>query len=132
MRWSRLKKLVEEIWVDNLDLVIHCSAYRSSNGEIGRYWIKQDSEVIWSVPDNIDQAVASGVNDGAASDITILLREYLDTPRDELLTRNFPRDRWGIIDIMRAADRRIGKQRLLVLKSAGLCDAAQRIVELRL
>ncbi|MCV5696772.1 hypothetical protein OFN29_31400, partial [Escherichia coli] len=44
--------------------------------------------------------------------ISDLLREYIDTPKAELLTKQFTSDKWGLVNILRAADRRIGMRRL--------------------
>jgi hypothetical protein len=43
-----------------------------------------------------------------------LLREYIDTPTDGLLEKEFVNDRWGLTNILKAADRglsRIGTKR---------------------
>lgn len=65
------------------------------------------------------------------SDISDLIREYIDTPVSELMTRWFDNDRWGLTDILRAADRRIGKRRLEQLKETASTDAT-RVVTARI
>ena len=38
-----------------------------------------------------------------------LIREYLDTPRDQILIKEFENDKYGLIDILRKYDKRISK-----------------------
>ena len=45
-------------------------------------------------------------------DLNEILRAYLDTPREELLKKQFPRDCFGMTNILKAADRRVGVDRL--------------------
>ena len=42
------------------------------------------------------------------SDISNLIREYIDTPVSEIVYKHFENDYWGLANILRAADRRIG------------------------
>lgn len=129
MRWSRLKKLLEEIIDAEIDLDIHCSAYRGEGGlQIGRYWIVLDGETIFDEPKNISRQLKDNRGNTTASTLTVLLREYLDTPKDELLSRLFPADTYGLIDIIRAADRRIGKRRLLELFKTSGSSAVRAVI----
>lgn len=63
--------------------------------------------------------------------ISNLIREYIDTPVSDILTRRFENDYWGLTDIFRAADKRIGKRRLEILRDSIKNQAAQKILELR-
>ena len=67
-----------------------------------------------------------------ASYISNLIREYIDTPVADILTRRFENDYWGVTDIFRAADKRIGQRRLEVLCGSIKNQAAQKILELRI
>ncbi len=77
-------------------------------------WVTLAKEIVWYYPrdvrrDGPDTDVLSDwphAND--ISDVSDLLREYVDTPREQLLEREFANDRWGLADVLRAADRRIG------------------------
>jgi len=60
-----------------------------------------------------------------------LIREYIDTPKDEILSKVFENDYWGLINILRAADRRIGGRRLDWLKKKTHNIAANKIIEAR-
>ena len=55
-----------------------------------------------------------------------MLREYIDTPSSELMTKKFEGDHWGLTDILRAADRRIGRRRLAELAEVVSNPAAQK------
>ena len=50
------------------------------------------------------------------SDISELLRECIDTPNEDVFSKHFENDYWGIINILKAADRRFDKKRLEILK----------------
>ena len=45
--------------------------------------------------------------------ISDLIREYIDTSKHLLVQKQFAKDRWGLTDIFKAADRRLGRNRLL-------------------
>lgn len=132
MRWSRLKKLLEDILDPDLDLKIHCSAYRGEDGPaIGRYWIILNGQIIFDEPKQISRQLAQGLENTTATQITGLLRTYLDTPKEDLLSNEFPGDLYGLIDILRAADRRIGKRRVLELMQRGSSAAVCAVIQVR-
>ena len=66
------------------------------------------------------------------SDISKLIREYIDTPKPEIFDKHFENDYWGLADILKAADRRNGTRRLQRLKHKTNNTAANKIIELRL
>lgn len=134
MRFSQLKKLLKEIVFDpELGLDIRCTTYRIENGaEIGRYWIVLNKETIWSYPARIEDQIALKQSNPDIREITVLLRGYLDTPKDQLLSAEFPQDRFGLIELLRAADRRIGKRRLVELKASSISSAALLLIKQRL
>ena len=61
-----------------------------------------------------------------------MLREYIDTTSSELMTKKFEGDHWGLTDILRAADRRIGQRRLAELAEIVSNPAAQKILKQRI
>jgi hypothetical protein len=132
MRWSKLRKLLTELFDPELDLQIHCTSHRGEEIAIGRYWFVLDGETIWEVPRRVAPDLAAGIENPVASRVTAILREYLDTPRDDLPGKKFEGDEWGLADLLRAADRRIGKRRLEQLTRADLPQAARKVVEKRL
>lgn len=133
MRWSKLKKLLEALFDPALDLQIHCTVHRSEGGpNIGRYWFVLDNVIIWEEPKKVIPSLVAGTENPVATEITAVLREYLDTPKDDLLKRDFRADRWGLVDVLRAADRRVGKRRLMELRESTQCMAAWEVVDRRL
>ena len=118
MRWSRLKCLVEDLFVPGLRVCLHCTGIRGearkdtrSPVARGVFQVRFGREVIWDYPAHFVDDKGDG-DEHSASDLTALLREYVDLPKAELLDREFPTDRHGLVDLLRLADRRIGLRRL--------------------
>jgi len=63
------------------------------------------------------------------SEISDLIREYIERPKEALL-EPFESDRWGLAEILRAADRRVGKRRLMEMNPEN--PGAKKIIALRL
>lgn len=112
--WSKLQREIKKLFDPDLDLNIQCRAYRmdSQRGstDLPRYWITLGKKVIFDYPKdfNVSADYYPYIND--ISDISKLIREYIDTPVVELLTRRFD-DPWFLTSILLAADRRIGVRR---------------------
>ncbi len=123
MRWSGLKRDIENIFSEELNLQIYCTAYTYTNKTYSlsapRYWITIGKELIWDFPGpflewkNKDQDSAVEYLDSETGTIAETLRAYLACGRNELMDFTFPKDRFGLVDILRAADRRLGKSKLL-------------------
>lgn len=128
---------------------IHLSKYRmnSQRGstDLPRYWITVGRETEFDYPKqfvdkssngngikNLKGEVSYYPYESDISDISGFIREYIDTPREELLSRTFESDCWGLADIFKAADKRIGKRRLEELKKQTSSKAALKIIEQRL
>ena len=121
-RWSKLQKQVHNLFCPELKMKIYCTVYTQyfpqDTFDDPRWWITLDKKIIWDFPSQflewkhpelknpVEYLDCHGL-------VSPLLRQYLDTPQDELLTKSFEDDHWGLIDILRAADRRIGKKQLL-------------------
>lgn len=132
MRWSRLQKLIYDVWRSDLGLQIHCNSFALSGASsVGRYWITLGKEIIWDCPKDFPEERDKGVYNHVATEITKVIRQYLDTPRDRLMTETFHGDRWGLIDIFRAADRRIGSSKLAELAGTTDSEPARRILDHR-
>ena len=109
-----------------------------------RYFITLAGEIIFDYPK--DFALKSGgvksLAQGALtkiypygndiSDIGELIREYIDTPKEELFAKHFDADEWGLANILKAADKRIGKKRLQILAKNKKNQAMQKVVQARL
>jgi hypothetical protein len=44
------------------------------------------------------------------SDISNLIREYIDTPRDKIKSKDFENDKFGLVNILRQYDRRFNQK----------------------
>jgi hypothetical protein len=124
-RWSKLQKQLYRLFDPGIRLQVQCRLVRMASGrgstDLPRYWITLGKETLWDYPG--DFLLPGGVTRHADSyetnpwpypyqtDISLisaLIREYIDTPVSCLLTRRFTNDHWGLVNILRAADRRIG------------------------
>jgi hypothetical protein len=149
MPWSKLQREIYDLISPDINFQIHCVAYpmrsRTSRGstDIPRYWITLGKEIIWDYPqDFLAKAGSSEDCSGKVHpyypfttdihDISDLIREYIDTPKEALLDKNFESDKWGLTDILKAADRRIGVRRLSRLKSRTHSIAADKVIDKRM
>lgn len=104
----------------------------------GRYWVTVSGKVIWDFPKDFvtwanywDDANRSNYHPASwsalaeinglpvdlkfpytASDISALIRDYIDTPVGELLSKSFANDGHRLTDLFKAADRRISRKRV--------------------
>ena len=116
--WSKLQKSLYSIVSDKVDFQIHCSVYRmnSQRGktDLPRYWITIGKDIIFDYP---KQFMSSDQNkkypyETQISDISDCIREYIDCPVNLLPEKKFDNDTWGLTDILKAVDKRLGKERL--------------------
>jgi hypothetical protein len=105
---------------------------------LGRYWITLGDQTIWDYPkDFVGTFHSLRANlkfypyDTDVSMTSDVIREYIDTPKEELLTKNFETDLWGLVDILRAADKRVGSRRLSALEETTQNQTARKVVEAR-
>ena len=140
-RWSKLQKRIYNLLDPCLDIQIHCVSYpmRSQSGStnIPRYYITLDKEIIRDYPQDFRNNFNSESVNGSypyineISAISGLIEEYIETPKDNILDTHFPNDRWGLIEILRSADRRTGTRRLQTLH-LGCTKAASFIIKKRI
>jgi hypothetical protein len=146
-RWSKLQSAFYRVVSPDVRLQLQCRVVRMNSARgstnLPRYWITLGKETIWSYPDQF--AIAGGgtkrvdsskityypfVTDVPA--ISELIREYVDTPVSELLSKQFASDHWGLVNILRAADRRIGQRQLPRLRRKVHNIAALKVIDARL
>lgn len=133
-RWSKLQKEIYNLLDNSIDIQIHCGVYRmkSQRGstDLPRYWITIGKEIVFDYPkqfldtrssDCMRKMISSKYQivrytypySTDISSMSDLIREYIDTPVKSLLYHNFENDLWGLTDILKASDRRLGKAKLL-------------------
>lgn len=133
MMWSKLKRQLMLLMDDDSGFDIQCSVFKTksawtagqkngiSKGRemIPRYWITDNNKVIWDFPVMFLDAESQVGNEYTIRDtyfygknylwIANVIRDYIDTPRDEILTKKFSEDKYGLVDVLRKYDRRISK-----------------------
>lgn len=67
----------------------------------------------------------------SVSYISDIIRDYIDTPVSELLSHKFEKDYWGITEILKAADRRLGKAKLEEYFQISNNEAAKKVIKER-
>ena len=60
--------------------------------------------------------------------ISQLIEDYIQCPTSELMN-SFENDRWGLTDIFRVCDRRIGKRKLCELRNTITNETLLRIID---
>ena len=142
-RWSKLQRQLYTIIDPTIKFQIQCRIYAmdSECGSTGlpRYWITLGREVIWDYPRQfVDTSHPQRVHptcypyDTDISAISELIREYIDTPRNQLLSKHFENDHWGLINILRAADSRVGSRQWPRLMKKTHNAAALTVLERRM
>lgn len=99
--WSKLQKEIYLQVDPKLDFQIHYVAYRMGSQygstDLPRYWITLGKETIFDYPKQFIHSEGSDENSRIAyealyssgtSEISNMLREYIDTPLSELMTMN--------------------------------------------
>ena len=149
-RWSKPAKRLYELVDESIDFKLHCTVYRmqSRRGstDLPRYFITLAGEIIFDYPKDFAlkngriKSLAQGgaplakfyPYDSGISGIGELIREYIDTPKEELFAKHFDADEWGLANILKAADKRIGKRRLQILAKNKKNQAMQKVIAARL
>lgn len=124
MIWSKKKKLIKALWDERLNLDIHCDVYKYHTNhdayELPSYTVVLNKEPIWDFPGKFISYTKNRIERLPAIQYWMdkdcfagfVLDAYIDQPKDKLF-EPLPSDSWELGDILRAADRRLGKKRLL-------------------
>ena len=144
--WSKLQSALYRVVSPDIRFQLQCRVVRmdSSRGStnLPRYWITLGKETIWAYPDQFslpggatkqadNHTLAYYPHTTDVPAISQLIREYVDTPVSQLLTKRFDSDHWGLINILRAADRRIGQRQLPLLRRKVHNTAALKVLDAR-
>ena len=133
--WSKLQKEIENLFVDDLHVKIQCRAYRMKSqrgcSDLPRYWITLDKETIFDYPKDFPDLRDNYPYFSDVSEISKLIREYIDTPVIDLLHKEF-NDPWKLTSILLAADRRIGRRRLEELRDRLRTLVSMKVFEMRI
>jgi len=134
--FSKLKKIIDGLFDEKLKMGFCCISYpirgqRGHYNSIPRYYLKLDKEILWDFPKDFEikkQQFYWWADDNGIVD---LVRNYIDTPVCELPEKEFNKARiripkyistsgndeifeidYKLTDIFKAADRRLGKDKL--------------------
>lgn len=133
-RWSKLDRDWRKLVAPGLDARLQCRVVRmaSERGSAGlpRYWVEIRGRTIWSYP--ADCAAPQYPHQTDVGAISQLVRDYINTPACVAHVRQYPQDLWGLADILRAMDRRIGRKRLAELLSSTPSAPAREVLRERL
>lgn len=132
--FSKLKRNIESFFVAELKMEFCCNSYpmresRNPTNAIPRFYVKLGKDIIWDYPKDF---AVKDINYGwwaGNNHISELVREYIDTPVNELLTKKFEYEtmhyqlmmekseeltiKYHLIELFIAADRRIGKDKIM-------------------
>ncbi|MCB1682307.1 MAG: hypothetical protein KDI65_10290 [Alphaproteobacteria bacterium] len=130
-RWSKLKKEIESLFFEGISLAVHCTDMRKAieshkyNGgqhysiqSIGVFKVVLGKRIIWNFPnDFIDSENRETWPEQRpysynVSILNRIIRDYIDTPKNELFSKNFEQDVYGLTRLFLAADRRISIHKL--------------------
>lgn len=144
-KWSKLQTELYQLRAPELSkrLQIHCEVYRmkSQRGctDLPRYWISLDDYIIWDYPrDFVESDALIHYDDPEKRTfiypydtfrISNLMREYINT---DILRAEAIADDFGLIQVLKAADRRTGKRTLLRMKESATEPAVKAILAARL
>jgi len=140
-RWSKLQSRLYGLMDPAVDFQLHCALYEmnSNNGYHGsklpRCFITVGKEIVFDYPKQFDTTRLYGRNsypwDGEISDISDLIEAYIQRPEAALM-QPLEGDAWGLTDLLRVCDRRVGKRRLRKLRETAAHEALRRIIDRRL
>lgn len=145
MRWPNMQRVMESLWADSLKGRLTCeTVWHPADGCPGaRMILRLDGETIWDYPTDFfgdannqprfGKYIIKNYGSWYYDAPTRIVGRYIDTPRDELFLP-MKDDDYGLGDILRAADRRVGYKRLVwwsVFEMQGNGNPARRVLAAR-
>jgi hypothetical protein len=140
--WSKLERRLRDLPDPQLDLRFRFTAYRYEVIETPhpselacKFWITQGRRTIWAVPRDRDASGTDGAIDGygrrSPGWLVEIASEYLQLPRASLIDWRRDWDGWGLVDILKACDRRIGRRQWPILRRTLREPVALRLIDSR-
>lgn len=140
-RWSKLQTRLYNLMDPSIDFQLHCALYEMNSNDgyhsnkLPRYFITVGKEIVFDYPKDFDTTRNYGRNsypwDTEISDISNMIEAYIQRP-EETLMQPFEGDVWGLTELLRVCDRRIGKRRLHALRNATAGERLLCIIDRRL
>lgn len=146
--FSKLKKQIENLFAPELNMQFCCSSYpiraQYSNNAVARFYVRLGKEIIWDFPKDFHQLKKHTFHTWSGTNmISELTREYIDAPLDGLLEREFLKERenfshigaedidYHLTELFKAADRRLGKEKLIAWSYQVENPRIDKIIEAR-
>jgi hypothetical protein len=141
-RWSKLEVRLRRLADPALGFRVRFTRYRAEKmpyahpyEESTRIWITLGKDTIWSVPRDMhsgsDTVGIDLYSRRGPEWLVELAAQYLDVPRDRLIEWTPDWMGWGLVDLLKASDRRIGRRQWARLRSVLTEPAALRVLDLR-
>ena len=140
-RWSKLQSRLYRLMDPAINFQIHCTLYEMNGNakyhgsKLPRYFITVGKEIVFDYPKYFNTAKSDGEIiypwDDKICAISNVIEEYVQRPKEELFCP-FENDEWGITEILRVCDRRIGKRRLRELMENITNDVLLEIIKARI
>ena len=118
--WSRLERRLRDLPDPALDLRFRFTAYRQAAIETPHFsesacklWITQGKRTLWAVPRDRhsgDDKDIGGYARRSPGWLVELAAEYLQLPRSHLIDWQPEWSGWGLVDVLKASDRRLGRR----------------------
>jgi hypothetical protein len=139
--WSKLERRLRDLPDPALDMRFRFTVYRQDaistphpTDPASKFWITLGRVTLWAVPSDRHSGDKAHVDFSARrgpSWLPEIAFDYLAVPRHELLDWTPPWNGWGLVDILKACDHRIGRRRWAALRSRINEPAALHLLELR-
>ncbi len=140
-RWSKLQSRLYNLMDPKVEFRIHLALYEMNSkdgwhgSKLPRYFITIGKEIIFDYPKYFDTTSGYSFNMYPwltdVDRISDLIEFYIELPEDKLMN-TIEGDIWGLTDILRACDRRVGKRRLEKIRKETEDDRILRIIDKRL
>lgn len=152
--FSKLKKAIGSLFDEKLNMEFCCIAYpirgQWANNSVPRFYLKMGKEIIWDFPKDFELTNSPFYYWADNNNIVELVRDYIDTPLDLLLSKEFKLEtnefysdipgtkkqekitiNYKLTELFKAADRRLGKEKIKNWALTISNPAVDRIIQAR-
>ncbi|MGH8107742.1 MAG: hypothetical protein ACREO1_03355 [Arenimonas sp.] len=139
--WSKVEKRIRDLSDPQLKLRFYFTSYRQEKiatphwtESAGKLWVSLNGKTLWAIPKDRHSGDQGDIGMQARRSpgwLVEMMVEYMDVPRDDLLTWTPSWSTWGLIDILLASDRRIGRRQWPALETRLVEPAAKFILAIR-
>lgn len=140
-RWSKLQSRLYSLMDPAIHFQLHCALYEMNSNDghhankLPRCFITVGKEIVFDYPRDFDTTRKYGRNsypwDTEICEISNMIEAYIQRPEADLM-QPFEGDVWGLTDLLRVCDRRVGKRRLRQLQDSTTSQPLLHIIGRRL